>query len=260
MTLAPVLASLEFPPIGELVDWKGFLFKGTVFEVNKTVVIFIAATVIVFGLFLTASRKRSLVPTGVQNLCEATVEFIQNGIILQTIGEEGLGFTPFLLCLFCFILVCNIFEVIPVIQWPATARMAFPMFGALLAWVIFNVVGIKSQGFGGYLKSALVPPGVPKALLVLVTPIELLSVFIVRPLTLAIRLFANELAGHLLLVTFALLSATLFAKSILIVAMPLPFIMLVLFTGFEVLVAVLQAFIFTILTGVYIGAAMHPEH
>ena len=125
---------------------------------------------------------------------------------------------------------------------------------------IGNYVGIKNQGLGGYLKSSLFPPGVPKALYVLVTPIELLSTFIVRPFSLAVRIFANELAGQLLLVTFSVLTATLFARSFLIVIMPVSFAMLVAMTLFEVLVVFLQAFIFTILTAVYIGGTMHPEH
>ena len=104
------------------------------------------------------------------------------------------------------------------------------------------------------------PPGVPKALLPLVALIEFISTIFVRPFSLAVRLFANMLAGHLLLVTFAVLSAALFSKSLLIVILPLPFVMLILLTGFEILVAGLQAFIFTILAAVYIGGAMHPEH
>ena len=131
---------------------------------------------------------------------------------------------------------------------------------AKAAWVIFIVVGIVNQGPLGYFKSALFPPGVPKALYILVTPIEFISTFLVRPFSLAVRLFANMLAGHILLVTFAVLSAALFVKGPLIVVMPLPALMLVFLTGFEVLVAVLQAYIFTILTAVYIGGAMHPEH
>jgi F-type H+-transporting ATPase subunit a len=101
---------------------------------------------------------------------------------------------------------------------------------------------------------------VPTFLLPLVALIEFISTIFVRPFSLAVRLFANMLAGHLLLVTFAVLSAALFTKSILAVILPLPFLMLVLLTGFEILVAVLQAFIFTILTAVYIGGALHPEH
>jgi F-type H+-transporting ATPase subunit a len=138
--------------------------------------------------------------------------------------------------------------------------MALPAFMAIMVWFIFNVVGIKSQGLGAYFKSVLLPPGVPKTLLPLVALIEFISTLIVRPFSLAVRLFANMLAGHLLLVTFGVLSAALFTKSVLAVILPLPFAMLVLVTAFEILVAVLQAFIFTILTAVYIGGAMHPEH
>ena len=120
------------------------------------------------------------------------------------------------------------------------------------------MVGIKSQGLGGYLKNSLFPPGVPVFLYVIVTPIELVSTFVVRPFSLAIRLWANMVAGHLLLVTFAVLTTALWG------AMPptaiAPFAMLVLMTGFEILVSVLQAFIFTILTAVYIGGSLHPAH
>jgi F-type H+-transporting ATPase subunit a len=109
----------------------------------------------------------------------------------------------------------------------------------------------------------LFPPGVPKALYVLVTPIEFLSTFLVRPFSLAVRLFANMLAGHLLLVTFALLTDALLFHNSLVLFKPLavlPLAMDVGITAFEILVAVLQAFIFTILTAVYIGLAMHIEH
>jgi F-type H+-transporting ATPase subunit a len=179
---------------------------------------------------------------------------------LQTIGPEGLNWSLYLTTLFFFLFFANIFEVLPFIQFPATSRMAMPMVLALITWLLYNVVGIRSQGFGGYLKSSLFPPGVPKALYILVTPIELLSTFIVRPFSLAVRIFANELAGHLLLVTFSVLCAALWAKNFLVVILPVSFVMLVLMTAFEILVAFLQAFIFTILTAVYIGGAMHPEH
>lgn len=255
-----MLTALEFPPIDELVKWRGLLFKGTPFEVNKVVLLMWLGVVIVVALFLVAGRRQSLVPTGVQNLVESGVEFVRTDIILQTIGPEGMGWMPFLVTLFFFIFIGNVFEVIPVLQFPINARMALPAFMAILVWVIFNFVGIKSQGFFGYLKSVMFPPGVPKALLPLVALIEFISTIFVRPFSLAVRLFANMLAGHLLLVTFAVLSAALFTKSVLAVILPLPAVMLVLLTGFEILVAVLQAFIFTILTAVYIGGAMHPEH
>jgi len=254
------LAALEFPPIGHLVEWEGLFLKGSPFEVNKVVILMWVAVAIVFGLFFIGGRSAKLVPTGVQNIVEAGVEFVRKDIILQTIGPQGMGWTPFLTTLFFFILVNNMFEVIPGIQFPVNARMALPAFMAIMVWFLFNFVGIKSQGFGKYMKSVLVPPGVPKMLLPLVALIELISTFLVRPFSLAVRLFANMLAGHLLLVTFAVLCAALFTKSVMAVILPLPFAMLVLLTGFEILVAVLQAFIFTILTAVYIGGAMHPEH
>jgi F-type H+-transporting ATPase subunit a len=258
------LAALKFPPIGELVEWKGILFKGTPFEVNKVVLLMWLGVALVFLLFWLGGRRAAkpagLVPAGAQNITEAGIEFVRNDIILQTIGPEGLGWTPFLVTMFFFVFITNIFEVIPLIQFPVNARMAVPAFMGIMVWVIFNVVGIKSQGVRGYFRSVLIPPGVPKALLLLVTPIEFISTLIVRPFTLAVRLFANMLAGHLLLVTFAVLSAALFTKSVLAAILPLPFVMLILFTAFEILVAVLQAFIFTILTAVYIGGAMHPEH
>jgi F-type H+-transporting ATPase subunit a len=181
---------------------------------------------------------------------------------MQTMGKEGLGWTPFLLTTFLFIYLCNVPGIIPFFQMPATARMAVPMFLALLVWVVFNATGIKHQGVGGYLKSVLFPPGVPKALYILVTPIELISVFLVRPFSLAVRLFANMLAGHILLITFALLSEALFqAKDVILIPFGiLPFFMLLFITSFEVLVAFLQAYIFVILAAVYIGGAAHPEH
>jgi F-type H+-transporting ATPase subunit a len=247
--------ALEFPPIGEIVEWKNI-----VAGLNKPSILYFASTIITLTLFFVAARKRSLVPKGVQNIIESGVEFVRDGIIMQTIGEDGLGWMPYLTSLFFFLLFANLFEIIPPIFFPPTSRMAMPMTLALITWVLYNFMGIKSQGFFGYIKSNLFPPGVPKALYILVTPIEALSNFIVRPFSLMVRLFANELAGHLLLVTFSVLTAALFAKSFLVVIMPLSFAMLCAMFMFELLVAVLQAFIFTILTAVYIGLVVHPEH
>jgi F-type H+-transporting ATPase subunit a len=155
----------------------------------------------------------------------------------------------------------NIFEILPFIQFPGNARIAVPLFLALLVWFIFNIVGIAKQGFGAYMKNSLVPPGVPKAILPLMVFIEFISTFIVRPFSLAIRLFANMLAGHLILVTFAILTSAIWGAAVYFkIGAAFPFALLVALTAFEILVSGLQAFIFTILTGVYIGLAMHPEH
>ena len=251
--------ALDFPPVSHLFEWPDILFDGTIYAVNKTVLIYLAAVVITAAIFLVAGRKNApLVPAGVQHIAESGVTFVEESIVMETIGPEGRKFMPFLTTMFFFILFSNITEVIPGIQFPANSRMAVPITLAIVVWCIYNVVGIKSQGLGGYLKNSLFPPGVPVALYLIVTPIELVSTFVVRPFSLAIRLWANMVAGHLLLVTFAVLTTALWA------AMPptaiAPFAMLVLMTGFEILVSVLQAFIFTILTAVYIGGSLHPAH
>jgi F-type H+-transporting ATPase subunit a len=142
---------------------------------------------------------------------------------------------------------------------PASARIALPLFLALLAYVIYHGAGFKSHGIG-YIKHALIPPGVPKALLPLVALIEFISKFLVQPFSHTVRLFANLLAGHILLVTFGVLSAGLFTAKWYAVFLPLPAFAVIFFTAFEVLVSFLQAYVFTLLTGVYINAAQSHEH
>lgn len=252
------MIALKFPEMYEILVWKD-LFP----TFNKISLIAVAAVIISSLVFLLAARQdHREAPRGIRNLAETIVEFIENGVIMQTMGRDGLGWTPFLLTMFLFIYLLNVPGIIPILQMPATARMAVPMFLALLVWVIYNATGIKHQGLGGYFKSTLFPPGVPKALYILVTPIEFISAIIVRPFSLAVRLFANMMAGHILLVTFAVLSEALFqAKDrVLIPVGILPMFMLIFLTAFEVLVAFLQAYIFVILTAVYIGGAAHPEH
>lgn len=254
--------ALEFPKISQILVWPDII-KGLAF--NKIALICVLAALITFVVFWLAGSGDALqAPKGVKNVAESVVGFIENGIVMQTMGPDGLGWTPFLLSIFSFIYLCNVPGILPTAQMPATARMAVPMFLALLVWAVFIGAGIKHNGPWGYFKSVLFPPGVPKALYILVTPIEFISTILVRPFSLAVRLFANMLAGHILLVTFAVLSDALFAaktKQAFLVPMGvLPLVMLILMTGFEVLVAFLQAYIFTILAAVYIGGAVHPEH
>jgi F-type H+-transporting ATPase subunit a len=248
------LLALDFPPISHLTVWRD-LGGG----INKTVLIYFLAVVLTLLLFFIAGAKRQMVPTGVQAVAESSVDFVRNQIIMPTMGVDGMGYLPFLATMFFFILFSNLTEVIPFIQFPANARIAMPMTLALLVWVIFNIVGFAKHGLH-YLTGILFPPGVPKPLYVLVTPIEFVSVFFVRPLSLSVRLFANMLAGHLILVTFSVLCAALWTLKVNLVILPFTFTLLVGMTGFEVLVGFLQAFIFTILTAVYIGSSLHPEH
>jgi F-type H+-transporting ATPase subunit a len=250
---------MEFPPINEVIRWQD-LFA----SFNKIALISTLALLIASILMFIASRRDPLhPPRGIRNLVESTVSFVEN-IVLQGIGRDGLAWTPFIFALFVFIYLCNLPGILPIFQMPATARMAIPFGLAIMVWVTFLAVGMKHQGPLGYFKGIAFPPGVPKPIYVILTPIELISTILVRPFSLAIRLFANMLAGHLLLVTFALLCEALFQaetmKFILVPLGVLPLFMLIFLTAFEVLVGFLQAYIFAILTSVYIGQAMHPEH
>ena len=251
------LLAVDVPPISHVTIWG----SGPL-GINKTAVIYGFATLMTLLVFLLGTRKKdALVPSGIwQNTAESGVGFVRTQVIMPTMGADGLGYLPYLTTLFFFIFFSNITEIIPAVQFPANARFGIPIVLALITWVIFNVVGVAKQGFGHYIKNSLIPPGVPAFLLVLVIPIEFISTFIVRPFSLAVRLFANMLAGHLILVTFATLTAALWALKITAIIAPFSFALLVAMTGFEVLVSFLQAFIFAILTAVYIGGAMHPEH
>ena len=153
-----MLFALEFPPVSHLLEWPDILFDGTLFAINKPVLIFFAAFVLTLVLFFTAGKKK-LVPTGVQNVAESAVNFIEDSVIMQTMGREGMAYLPFLLALFFFVLFCNIFEVLPFVQFPATSRMAIPAFLALMVWAIYNFVGLKNHGLR-YFKNVIIPPGV----------------------------------------------------------------------------------------------------
>lgn len=257
-----MLGAFEFPPLSHLFEWPDLAFEDTPFAINKVVLCILASSALVLAFFFAAasrSRKGSLVPSGVQNVAEAGLELVEKNIALEVMGHEGRRFTPFLAALFYWILFMNLFGLVPLVQLPAASRMAIPMFLALLVYVLMWGFGFKAQG-PRYLTNSIFPPGVPKFLYVLVTPIELVSKFVVRPFSHAVRLFANLMAGHILLTTFALLTAALWIAKWNVIFLPLPFAMGVAMTGFEVLVAALQAYIFTILAAVYLNESLHPDH
>ena len=249
--------ALDFPPVSHLVEW-GPIWGSGAFAINKVVLEMLVASIAVITFYSVAGSKQALVPTGVQNMAEMAVEFVQDGIVMETIGPDGLRYTPYLVTLFSFILTCNLVGLLPFVQMPALARYGVPVFMALVTYMIYNVVAVVKQGPVHYLKNVMFMPGVPKVMYILLTPIEFFTVFLIQPFSLSLRLFANLLAGHLILVTFAVLTTALWEATK--IGFVLPFALLVALTGFEILVALLQAYIFTILSAVYIGRAMHPEH
>ena len=152
----------EFPPIDELFRWKDIVFKNTPFAINKTSLLVLISSALILIIFIGGSRKMKLVPSGMQNVVEATYEFVDKGITRDVIGNDATRFTPFLGSLFLFVLFLNIWEIIPGLQFPPTSRIAIPMFLALMVYVLYWFLGFKHQGMK-YLTGHLFPPGVPKA-------------------------------------------------------------------------------------------------
>ena len=252
-----MFAAFTFPPIDELFRWKDIGFNGSAYAINKTSLLVMISSVIILVLFIGGSRKMKLVPGGLQNVLELTYEFVDRGITRDVIGNDATRYTPFLGSLFLFILFLNFWEIIPGIQFPPTSRMGIPGFLAMMVYFVYLFTGFKNQGLK-YLTGHLFPPGVPKALYLLVTPIEFVQLFLVRPFSLAVRLLANMMAGHILLTALALLTAYSLQNAPIIALGP--FVLNIGVMGFEILVGFLQAYIFTLLTAVYLGDALHPEH
>jgi len=174
-------------------------------------------------------------------------------------GKRGDGYLPFLTGLFFFIWFMNLMEVIPVLQFPAMAHIAFPISLMLMVYITYNYVSIKRMGLGGYFRS-MIPSGVPPFILPLLAPVEILQYILIRPFTLAIRLFGNMFAGHILVAVFTIATWYLVSASIGLVFAAASFVMTVVLTAFELLIQALQAYIFTILTAQYIGGAYEAAH
>lgn len=248
------------PTVDELFQFKPIFTVGGIEVTFPTLVMFgVTALLIVF--FLRAFSSPKLVPEGSQNVAEAGIDFIREGIAVAVIGPQGHAWVPFLTAMFFWILFNNFMSILPVVQFPVTSRMAYPATLAALVWIIYNAVGIKEQGFFTYFKNIMFPPGVPGAIKPLLAFIELFSTVIVRPITLSVRLFANMVAGHMILgVLFVGSSVFIAGNPLGKVGFIAPFGLSIALMGLELFVIFMQAFIFTILTAVYISGALHPEH
>ncbi|MBU2074410.1 MAG: F0F1 ATP synthase subunit A [Actinobacteria bacterium] len=234
-----------------------------VLGVTKPMLQLVLAAVLVFGFFYVAARKREMVPGKLQFVGEEAYSFVRNSMGRDIIGSHDfMRFTPYLFALFFFILLNNLFASIPFLQFPTFSRSGMVYGLAAMSWVIYNAVGMKKHGVLGYLKLQSVPSGVGGPILLLLIPLEFLSNIIVRPVTLALRLFANMLAGHLLLILFALGGEYLILEMSLAYA-PVGILAWVLFIAIaflELLVQFLQAYVFVLLNAMYIQGALADEH
>jgi F-type H+-transporting ATPase subunit a len=254
-TWSPPSLSEFFPP--------AVLFEGTPFELNRINLIGLFMTGLLSLFFVLAFRNPQVAPRGIQNLGEVAVDFVRTFIVDEILGVEGRRYTAYLTTLFFMVLAFNITGIIPALNMPVTAKIGYPVFLAITSYVVFNWAGIKAQGVGGYFKANLFIPGVPKVMYILLTPIEALSTFVLRPVTLSLRLMVNMLAGHLMLVLFysAAWYLVFFPNSVLQPLLGLGIYGAGLaFTLFEMLIVVIQAYIFTLLTAVYIAGATAEHH
>jgi F-type H+-transporting ATPase subunit a len=217
------------------------------FCINKAVVMMWIVVGLAAVLLVMGGSSRRLVPTKLQSLAELLVDFIR-GIILDTIGKDGMRFFPFIATLFVFILFCNILGLIPG-SYTVTSQIVVTGAFALIVYGMSVVVGFALHGIK--FLGILVPPGTPAWLLPLMMPIELISQ-LARPISLAVRLFANMTAGHVIL---GVLFGLAIAGGLLIGW--LPFAFTIAMNALEVGIAFIQAYIFTVLTCVYLGDAIH---
>lgn len=236
---------------------------------NYLIFLFVAIAVLLIVMFV-ARSKAALLPEGrFYNLVEAVVQFVRNDVAVANIGPAGTKYFPFLGTVFFFILINNLMGTVPGFK-PGTGTMGVTVALAIIAFVTFNAAGMKQRGVGGYLKG-LVPHGVPAVLWPVIWVIEVISLLI-RPFTLSIRLFANMYAGHIVLGIFSILTS-IAAEQIIhgiesagvadiaiggIAAVAWMLLLTALYI-LEIVVAVLQAYIFTLLTTVYVSLAVH-EH
>ena len=228
---------------------------------TKPIFLVFFSVILISLFFILASRKAAIVPSKLQFAGESVYSFVRNDLAKDVIGHDFMRFVPYLFTLFTFILVNNIFGIVPMLQFPTMSRVSFPYVLAIITFLVFHYVGVRKQGAFKYIKEIMFMPGVPKAAYILITPLELLTFFLVRPLTLSLRLFANMFAGHLLLLVFILGGEHLLEGVIgLKLISPFAFFIGIVLTFFEFMVQCLQAYIFTLLAALYIAGALADEH
>jgi F-type H+-transporting ATPase subunit a len=222
-------------------------------SITRHVAMMWIASALLIGILWLAFRQRTLVPGRLANFFEAIVIFLRDEVVLPTMGPEGRAYLPYLLTAFFFILFCNLLGLVPYAA-TATGNVNVTAALALMTFALTIGAGIHHNGFFGFLKS-LVPPGLPLWLLPIMIPVELVSLFS-RPFALCIRLFANMIAGHMIILVF--LGIIILLKALWLAPFSVAFAAAIYLL--EIFIAFVQAFIFTLLSTLFISMAAHPQH
>jgi F-type H+-transporting ATPase subunit a len=250
---APGTESFELPPI----------FAGAPAWLDKPLFQATLSLFMIAAFWILLARKRSMVPSRGQFIGETAYYFLRNTIARDMIGHGYQRYLPYLIALFSFVLVNNLWGVFPLSLFPTASHVGYAYGLAAVTWVLYNAVGIAKHGPWGYLKHTVLPPGVPVAMWPIVIPIEFASNVLVRPVTLSLRLFANMFAGHLLVLVFVLGGEYLLLESEPIfnkIAGAASLIFSLAIFGLELVVQILQAYIFTVLTAQYVSTSLSEEH
>jgi len=257
----------EFHP-PEIIEFfpKAILFAGTPFELNRIMLIRLLVVVVVVLLLWLGSRRMKIVPSRGQVVFEFVLNFVRKSIVIDTLGEkDGKRFMGLIMGIFFTVLGMNLTATIPGLQIAASANVGLPLVLALVAYVAFIYAGIKKFGLR-YFKNALILPGVPIVLVPFLALLELLSTFIVRPVTLILRLLMNMVAGHMLLVlcfsaTQFFIVTLLFSQGNALGLLGIgSFAFGIAFVALEIFVGALQAYVFAILTAIYLQMSLAEEH
>ena len=254
-------APTDFEAPGVSDFWQPLFGTDGPWAITRPMLLMLVAAGLIAWWLIATTRKKALVPGRGQMATEALYGVVRNGIAKDLIGsKEFLKFVPLLFSLFVVILVNNFFGVVPPFSYPTMSRIGFPIALSLIVWVVFHVVGMRKHGFLGYWKS-LVPAGLPKGMILPIFILELITDLFTRPVTLALRLFGNMFAGHILIVLFITGGWYMLTNGgVLVLAGGVTWIFAVVMTLFELLVEFLQAYVFTLLAALYIGGALADEH
>ncbi|MFZ5870652.1 MAG: F0F1 ATP synthase subunit A [Actinomycetota bacterium] len=262
MSLHVLAAEEGFVPPTTGDFWQPLIGDGA-FAITRSMFVIVISVAVIAGFMLLVARNMSVVPGKLQFAGEGLYNFVRNSVAIDILGSRNFRpFLPLLLTQFLLILVNNWFGVIPPIQFPTFGRIGFAVALTLITFVVYHAVGIRRKGLGGYFRG-LMPPGIPGWIAPLVYVLELITFFVTRPLTLGMRLFANMFAGHMLMLVFILggeymllEGSNLFVNISSVGA----FVMAIVMTFFELLVQFLQAYVFVLLTALYIAGSLADEH
>ncbi|MDG4772806.1 MULTISPECIES: F0F1 ATP synthase subunit A [unclassified Solwaraspora] len=262
----PTVLAAEFPPGVDAFDFRSLIpgLDGTAWAAaftKITLLLWIAAALVMI-FFLVTYRSPKLVPTKGQWLAESVYGMVRDNIARDVIGKDGVRFAPYLTVLFCFILLNNLWGIVPFAQISPMSHIAFPMVLAVISWLMYIGHGIAKWGFVGYIKHSCWVSGAPLWVQPILVPIEFVSNLILRPVTLAVRLFANMFAGHMILLVFVLGGVALFQADSLFIK-PIAVLswgMAIVMTFFEFGIMILQAYVFTLLSATYLQHSLAESH